>query len=83
MIKLVDDSDEVPDQFVKDSSGKFTTEVNPDFVNWKNHEQALFTFINSTLSPSILAITVGQRSAKGVWKILKKLFASVFKISHS
>ncbi|KAK9995561.1 hypothetical protein SO802_020247 [Lithocarpus litseifolius] len=57
MIKFVDDSDEVPDQFVKDSSGRSTTEVNPDFVNWKNREQALFTFINSTLSPSILAIT--------------------------
>lgn len=57
MIKFVDDSGEVADQFVKDSSRRFITEVNPDFVNWKNREQALFTFINSTLSPSILAIT--------------------------
>ncbi|XP_075662968.1 uncharacterized protein LOC142632456 [Castanea sativa] len=37
----------------------------------------MFTFINSTLSPSILALTVGQKSAEGVWKVLEKRFASV------
>ena len=47
------------------------------FVNWKNREQALFTFINSTLSPSVLAITMGQKSVKGVWKVFEKRFASV------
>ncbi|XP_030931000.1 uncharacterized protein LOC115956865 [Quercus lobata] len=43
----------------------------------KNREQAMFIFINSTLSPAILALTVGQRFAKGVWKVLEKRFASV------
>ena len=37
----------------------------------------MYTFINSTLSPAILALTVGQKSAKGVWKVLEKWFASV------
>ena len=37
----------------------------------------MFTFINSTLSPAILALTVGQKSAKGVWKVLGKRFVSV------
>ena len=37
----------------------------------------MFTFINSTLSPAILALTIGQKSAKGVWKVLEKRFASV------
>ena len=37
----------------------------------------MFTFIYSTLSPSILALTVGQKSAKGVWKVLEKRFASI------
>ena len=32
----------------------------------------MFTFINSTLSPLILALTVGQKSAKGVWKVLER-----------
>ena len=52
IIKFLDDSGEVLDQFLKDSSDRFTTEANLEFIKWKNSEQALFTFINSTLSPS-------------------------------
>nr|POF12454.1 hypothetical protein CFP56_59369 [Quercus suber] len=70
MIDILDDSITVPERFLKDSSGNFTTEISPNFISWKNREQAMFTFINSTLSPAILALTVGQRSAKGVWKPL-------------
>ena len=67
MIGFVDGSSVAPDPFLKDSSGSFTNEPSPEYLSWKNREQALFTFINSTLSPSVLAITVGQKSAKGVW----------------
>ena len=77
MIDILDDSIAIPDCFLKDSSSNLTIEINPNFISWKNREQAMFTFINSTLSPSILAFTVGQKSAKGVWKVLEKRFASV------
>ena len=77
MIDVLDDSISVPDRFLKDSSGNFTAEVNPAFIAWKNREQAMFTFLNSTLSPATLALTVGQKSARGVWKVLEKRFASV------
>ena len=75
MIDVINDSVIAPDRFIKDSSGNFTTEINLNFISWKNHEQAMFTFINSTLSPSILVLTVGQKSSKGVWKVLEKRFA--------
>ena len=77
MIDILDDSITIPNRFLKDSSSNLTIEINPNFISWKNREQAMFTFINSTLSPAILALTVGQRSAKGVWKVLEKKFASV------
>ena len=77
MIGFLDDSCVAPDHFLKYSSGNFTREPNPKYINWRSREQALFTFINSTLSPSVLALTVGQRSAKGVWNVLEKRFASV------
>ena len=77
MIDILDESITIPDRFLKDSSGNLTIEINPNFISWKNREQAMFTFINSTLSPAILALTVGQRSVKGVWKVLEKRFASV------
>ena len=77
MIGFLEESCVAPDPFLKDSSGNFTRESNLEFVNWRSREQALFTFINSTLSPSVLAITVGQKSTKGVWNVLEKRFASV------
>ena len=77
MIDVLDDSISAPDRFLKDSSGYFTADVNPAFIAWKNREQAMFTFLNSTLSPAILPLTVGQKSARGVWKVLEKRFAFV------
>nr|POE92279.1 hypothetical protein CFP56_57117 [Quercus suber] len=59
MIDVLDDSITVRNRFLKDSFGNYTVEVNPAFIAWKNLEQAMFTFLNSTLSPAILAITVG------------------------
>ena len=81
MIDVLDDSINAPDRFIKDSSSSFTAEVNPAFIAWKNREQAMFTFLNSTLSPAILALIVGQKSARGVWKVLEKRFAPVLR-SH-
>ena len=81
MIDAIDDSAQVPNHYLKDSSGNFTLEVNLAYVSWKSREQALFTFLNSTLSPSILALTVGKKSGKGVWKILEKCFASISRSS--
>ena len=66
---------------MKDSSGNATIEINPAFLSWKNCEQALFTFLNSTLSPSVFALTVGQESGRGVWKVLEKCFASMSRSS--
>ena len=77
MIDVLDDSITALDRLLKDSSGNFTIEINPAFIAWKNREQAMFTFLNSTLSPAILALTVGQKSARGVWRVLEKRFASI------
>ena len=61
MINFISDDDHALDPFLKDSSRNFTTEANPEYFQWKSREQAVFTFLNSTLSPSILALTIGQK----------------------
>ena len=81
MIYAINDTVMALNQFLKDSSGNFTIEVNPDFLIWRNRKQALFTFLNSILSPSVLAFTVGQKSGRGVWKVLEKRFASISRSS--
>ena len=44
---------------------------------WRSKEMALLTFMNSTLSPSILALTVGCTTAMEVWKVLENRFSSI------
>lgn len=62
MISFIKDSNGALDPFMKDSPGIYTTEANPESI---------------LLSPPILALTVGKKSRRGVWKILEKRFASI------
>ena len=81
MIELLDETPFVPKKFLKDLSGSVTTVLNLDFLVWKSKEKALLTFINSTLTPSVLAITVGCSLALEVWKVLENRFSSFLR-SH-
>ncbi|KAK9984564.1 hypothetical protein SO802_034089 [Lithocarpus litseifolius] len=82
MINFIEDNLEAPDPFLKDSSGDYTTEANPEYIQWRNHEQALFTFINSTLS-----INLGPHSWSEIWQRSlvdsRETFCFSFLISHS
>lgn len=59
LFDLIEEPQLIPDKFLKDLSGSYTTVMNPDFLVWKSKEKALLTFVSSTLTPSILALTVG------------------------
>ena len=77
LFELIEEPQLIPEKFLKDSSGSFTTVVNPDYLVWKSKEKALLTFVSSTLSPSILALTVGCSSVLEVWKVLENRFSSI------
>ena len=77
LFELIEGPQLIPDQFLKDLSGSYTAVVNPDFLIWKSKEKALLTFLSSTLTPSILALTVGCSSALEVWKVLENRFSSI------
>lgn len=59
MIELLDQAQLVPEKFLKDLSGSMTTILNLNYLTWKSKEKALLTFISSTLTPLILALTIG------------------------
>ena len=67
LYELIEEPQLIPEKYLKDLSGAYTTIVNPD----------LLTFMSSTLSPSILALTVGCSSALEVWKVLENRFSSI------
>nr|XP_023877707.1 callose synthase 7-like [Quercus suber] len=77
MIELLDEIPLVLEKFLKDLSGIVTIVLNLDYLDWKSKEKPLLTFISSTLTPSILAITVGCSSALEVWKVLENRFSSI------
>ena len=77
MFELLDEVPLVPEKFLKDLSGTTTSVLNPDYLIWKSKEKSLLTFISSTLTPSVLAITVGCSSAQEVWKVLENRFSSI------
>ena len=77
MFELLDEVPLVLEKFLKDLFGTITSVLNPDYLIWKSKEKALLTFISSTLTPSVLAITVGCSSAQEVWKVLENRFSSI------
>ena len=81
MFELLDEGPLVPEKFLKDLFGTITLVLNPDYLIWKSKEKALLTFISSTLTPSVLAITVGCSSAQEVWKVLENRFSLILR-SH-
>ena len=63
MIDFVNGTIQSPSRFLIDAEGNFTTIVNLEFQSWDTRDQALLTLINSTLSPSVLPMVVGQDTA--------------------
>ena len=59
LFELLEEPQLIPEKFLKDLFGVSTTILNPDYLLWSSKEKALLTFMSSTLSPSILALTIG------------------------
>nr|POE66420.1 hypothetical protein CFP56_29267 [Quercus suber] len=77
IFELLEEPQLIPEKYLKDLSSLFTTILNLDYVNWRSKEKALLTFMSSTLSPSILALTVGCTTAMELWKVLENRFSSI------
>lgn len=74
---FIDGSYSCPSEFVIDSDGKVTNEVNPQFSAWIQQDQNVLCWINATLSENVLAHVVGLGSARAVWTALERRFASL------
>ena len=75
LLNVVDGSYPCPEMYNRDTNGNPI--LNSDFIQWDTKDQALISMICATLSPSALALVIGQKSAKGVWDTLEKRFTSL------
>ena len=51
LFELLDEPQLIPNKFLEDLSGNFTSILNLDFLIWKSKEKALLTFTSSTSLP--------------------------------
>ena len=77
LFELIKEPQLIPDKYLKDLSSLYIAMVNPDFLMWKSKEKALLIFMSSTLTPSILALTIGCSLALEVWKVLDNRFSFI------
>lgn len=77
----VDGSEPCPPKYIKDlTSGKDSTQINPAYQIWNKKDQYILSWLNATLSESVLSTVYGMNTARRVWTSLAKSFASQ---SHS
>ncbi|KAF8389139.1 hypothetical protein HHK36_025825 [Tetracentron sinense] len=72
LLGLVDGSLTCPPQFLRDANDQLITTVNPQYTEWIARDQNLLTWINFTLSESLLPYIVGLSSSKSVWDALEQ-----------
>ncbi|KAF5470848.1 hypothetical protein F2P56_011336, partial [Juglans regia] len=76
LFEFVDGSEPCPDQFLCDSKGKLTNNINQEYVLWNKKDQFVLGWLNATLTDKVLPSVSGFTSAQQVWDSLAKRYAS-------
>ena len=71
LVEHIDGPTSQPGQFLLDAQGHLTTNVNPEFQTWKVKDKALLSLINSTLTPQVFSLVVGNTTSREVWNTLE------------
>ncbi|XP_061989254.1 RNA-dependent RNA polymerase 1-like [Rosa rugosa] len=76
LMGIVDGTNPCPPCFLADSEGKLSDTVIPNYENWIAQEQTVLSWINETLTPSVLATVARSTSAFSTWRSLARRYAS-------
>ena len=84
LLGIVDGSEPCPSKFSVDASGQTTLTVDPKFTLWNKKDQYLLSWLNATLSETILPSVFGLNTSKEVWDSMANQFAAQnrSRISH-
>ncbi|KAF9672885.1 hypothetical protein SADUNF_Sadunf11G0091000 [Salix dunnii] len=64
LLSIVDGSETCPSKFLVDSNGKPTLELDPKFTLWTKKDPYLLSWLNATLSETILPTVFGLNTSK-------------------
>jgi hypothetical protein len=78
VLDLLDGTDAAPATYLEaeDSDGKKKKIPNPDYASWVSRDSTVLGWILNSLSPEILAHTIGVESTAAVWAIINKVCGS-------
>ncbi|KAB5516654.1 hypothetical protein DKX38_027302 [Salix brachista] len=76
LLSIVDGSETCPSKFLVDTNGQPTSKLDPNFVLWTKKDQYILSWLNATLSESILPTVFGLNTSKEVWDLLANRFAA-------
>ncbi|KAK9209574.1 hypothetical protein WN944_001941 [Citrus x changshan-huyou] len=74
--KYVDGTSICPGPFLKDENGEVTNIINPAYEEWIQNDQLVLSWINGSLSQSLLSTVARYTSARAVWSSLEQRFSS-------
>ncbi|GMY08566.1 putative transcription factor interactor and regulator CCHC(Zn) family [Fagus crenata] len=65
-----------PPEFKRNIDGTVTTEVDPRYATWHRQDQMILSWINNSLSPTVLSTVARFTSSQATWSSLEKRYAS-------
>jgi hypothetical protein len=75
LLSIVDGSEVCPTQFLVDSTGKLTSDINPTYLVWQKNDQFILAWLNATLDEKVLSSVYGLTTSTQVWNALATRFA--------
>lgn len=76
LMGIVDGTEPCPPKTLPPSSYKEEPSLNPAYSLWFRKDQFILSWINATLSESVLSTTYGLRTSYQIWQFLATKFAS-------
>uniref|UniRef100_A0A2N9ILA5 Uncharacterized protein n=1 Tax=Fagus sylvatica TaxID=28930 RepID=A0A2N9ILA5_FAGSY len=65
-----------PPEFKRNTDSTVTTEVDPRYATWHQQDQMILSWINNSLSPTVLSTVAQFTSSQATWSSLEKRYAS-------
>lgn len=76
LMGFVDGTTPCPAKFKRDDLGKETTEEDPGYAHWQQKDQMILSWINNSLTPSVLSTVARFTSSRDTWMSLEKSYGS-------
>ncbi|KAJ8646752.1 hypothetical protein MRB53_008500 [Persea americana] len=77
LLGFIDGTNPCPSKYLPQSDGSSCTTPNTKYLEWIQQDQHLITWINSTLSETVLPYVVGLSTSKSIWDALSKRYSSL------